>query len=89
MKFFKKVNLNPGDSETVNFELTRNDMSFINLKNQRIVESGNFNIYVGNLTVSFELIAKSNEYQNNGGDNISVGKNFLIYLIAIIIGFFH
>lgn len=89
MKFFKKVNLNPGDSETVNFELTRNDMSFINLKNQRIVESGNFNIYVGNLTVSFELIAKSNEYQNNAGDNISVGKKFLIYSIAIIIGFFH
>jgi beta-glucosidase len=89
MKFFKKVNLNLGDSETVNFELTRNDMSFINLKNQRIVESGNFNIYVGNLTVSFELIAKPNEYPNNGGDNISVGKKFLIYLIAIIIGFFH
>lgn len=60
MKFFKKVTLSPGQSETVNFELTRYDMSFINLKNQRIVESGKFNVYVGNLTASFQLTVKLN-----------------------------
>ena len=88
MKFFKKINLNPGASETVNFEITRNDMSFINLKNQRIVESGNFNIYVGNLTVSFELTAIPQD-QNNSGNNVSIQKEFFTYIIALIIGIFH
>ena len=59
LKFFKKITLNPGQSEIVNFEITRYDMSFINLNNERIVEIGRFNVYVQNLNASFELINKS------------------------------
>ena len=55
MKFFLKIELRPGESKIVRFELTRYDMSFINLKNERIVESGKFNIFVDNLTASFQL----------------------------------
>lgn len=81
MKFFKKVTLNPGQSEIVSFQITQNDMSFINLKNQRIVESGFFNIYVQDLTVSFELVAKA----SNSGSVMVLTKFYIFLPIVLLI----
>jgi beta-glucosidase len=85
MKFFKKVTLDPNQSEVVLFNLTRYDMSFINLKNQRIVETGKFNVYVGNsnLNGSFELTAKV----TSGGSIIFKGSSYNFFIIFTFISF--
>ena len=86
MKFFKKVSLNPNQSEVVFFSISRYDMSFINLKNQRIVESGKFNVFVGNsnLSGSFELNVKVN---NSALMIKSIYLNFIIFtFISLFFG---
>lgn len=60
LKGFEKVNLKKGQSIVVKFEIGYDHLSFINLNNQRIVETGTFNVFVGNLNESFTVIEKSN-----------------------------
>lgn len=55
LKAFKKVELNPGQSESLSFTLTPHDLSFIGVDLKRIVEPGDFKVMVGNETVSFTL----------------------------------
>lgn len=55
LKGFKKILLNPGETQTVTFKLTVDDLSFIGTENKRIVEPGDFKITVGNLTENFVL----------------------------------
>ena len=55
LKGFYKINLKPGESKVVDFNLTLNDMTFINSQNKRVYEAGKFNVYVANLTTSFVL----------------------------------
>ena len=55
LKGFYKINLKPGESKVVDFNLTLNDMTFINSQNKRVYEAGKFNVYVANLTTSFYL----------------------------------
>lgn len=56
LKKFTKIMLKSGEAKTISFCLTLDDLSFINVKSQRVYEPGNFNIYVANLTDSFELM---------------------------------
>jgi beta-glucosidase len=51
----QKISLEPKETQTVTFTLTMHDLSFINAKNQRIVEAGNFNVYVGSSNGTFTL----------------------------------
>ena len=86
MKFFKKLSLNPNQQETVTFEITRYDMSFINLKNERIVESGKFNVYIDNLKTSFELIAKAS---SNTSNSFYYSPNrFFVFVFGLLINLF-
>jgi beta-glucosidase len=55
LKAFKKVELNPGQSESLSFTLTPHDLSFIGVDLKRIVEPGDFKVMVGNETVGFTL----------------------------------
>jgi beta-glucosidase len=55
LKAFKKVELNPGQSEKLIFTLTPHDLSFIGLDLKRIVEPGDFEVMVGNETVAFTV----------------------------------
>ena len=57
LKAFKKIHLEPNETKALNFELSMNDLSFINFYGYRVYESGKFNIYVGNQSASFTLIA--------------------------------
>lgn len=47
LRRFEKISLKPNETKTVTFKLTLNDLSFINLKNERVVEPGDFELQVG------------------------------------------
>ena len=55
LKAFKKVDLNPGQAENLNFTLTPRDLSFIGVDLKRMVEPGEFKVLVGNETVVFTV----------------------------------
>jgi beta-glucosidase len=55
LKAFKKVELAPGQTESLSFTLTPYDLSFIGVDLKRIVEPGDFKVMVGNETVGFTL----------------------------------
>jgi beta-glucosidase len=55
LKAFKKIELDPGQAETLSFTLTPYDLSFIGVDLKRIVEPGDFRVMVGNETVNFSV----------------------------------
>ncbi len=55
LKAFKKMELNPGQTENLSFTLTPYDLSFIGVDLKRIVEPGDFRVMVGNETVNFSV----------------------------------
>lgn len=55
LKKFSKVFLAPGESTTVQFSLTPDDLSFVGKDYKRIVEKGTFAVSVGKLRREFEL----------------------------------
>jgi beta-glucosidase len=56
LKRFTKIELNPGESKTVEFSLNDYDLSFIDRKDKRVVEPGKFKIIVDTLSSEFTLI---------------------------------
>lgn len=57
LKAFKKVELQPGEQQTLRFTLTAEDMSFIGIDRRRIVEPGEFEVMVGAETARFNVNA--------------------------------
>jgi beta-glucosidase len=55
LKAFKKIELDPGHAEQINFTLTPYDLSFIGVDLTRIVEPGDFKVMIGNEIVNFSL----------------------------------
>ena len=55
LKRFAKASLEPGQSRTLTFKLTADDLSFIGADNKPIVEPGEFAVVVGGLTDKFVL----------------------------------
>jgi beta-glucosidase len=55
LRRFARVRLAPGQSRTLSFELGRDDLSFIGQDNRPVVEPGDFEVLVGNLTEKFTL----------------------------------
>ncbi|MGZ8191700.1 MAG: glycoside hydrolase family 3 C-terminal domain-containing protein, partial [Methylococcaceae bacterium] len=55
LKAFKKVELEPGQTQKLSFTLTPHDLSFIGVDLKRIVEPGDFEVMVGNETVKFSV----------------------------------
>lgn len=47
LRGFEKISLQPGESRTVSFQLTPDDLSFLDLQMQRVVEPGTFTVLVG------------------------------------------
>ncbi|MDR2361381.1 MAG: glycoside hydrolase family 3 C-terminal domain-containing protein [Prevotellaceae bacterium] len=47
LRRFEKIALEPGETKTVTFTLTLNDLSFVNLENKRVVEPGEFELLIG------------------------------------------
>jgi beta-glucosidase len=55
LKAFKKIELDPGQTEKLSFTLTPYDLSFIGVDLKRIVEPGDFKVIVGDETVLFSV----------------------------------
>jgi len=47
LRRFEKVSLKAGETKTVTFNITLNDLSFINMQNERVVEPGDFELKIG------------------------------------------
>jgi beta-xylosidase len=63
LKDFKRITLAPGETKTVNFTITPDKLSFLDLNMNRVVEPGWFDIMVGTSSVKYqkaklEVVAK-------------------------------
>ena len=47
LRRFEKVSLKAGESKTITFKLTLDDLAFYNLKSERVIEAGDFELQVG------------------------------------------
>jgi beta-glucosidase len=56
LRRFNKIFLQPGETKTVSFSLTPNDLAFINDKLQTVTEPGEFEVLVGDLKATFEYV---------------------------------
>ena len=55
LKGFKKVNLQPGESKTVQLKLTKKELSFVDINSKTITEPGEFEVKIGDQKVRFTL----------------------------------
>lgn len=63
LKDFKRISLAPGESSVVEFSITRDKLSFLNLNMETVVEPGWFDIMVGSSSIKYqtaklEVVAK-------------------------------
>jgi len=56
LRAFQKIDLQPGESRTVTFKITPEDISFINDVSKRVTEAGQFTIEVGGQTQNFNYV---------------------------------
>ena len=47
LKHFEKINLKPGESKTVNFKITVDDLKFYNSNLKYVAEPGDFKVFIG------------------------------------------
>jgi len=55
LRGFRKIELQPGETKTVKFKLSKDDLSFINHDLKRVTEPGYFTISIHKLTTKFYL----------------------------------
>jgi beta-glucosidase len=53
LKRFAKIQLQPGETRRCTFELTKEDLSFVNAENKSVVEPGVFDVQIGGLKQTF------------------------------------
>jgi beta-glucosidase len=53
LRGFEKIDLKPGESKTVSFSITRNDLAFVNAQLKAVTEPGEFELMIGDKKVSF------------------------------------
>ena len=56
LKGFQKIELKPGEVQQVSFKITPDQLSFIGRDNKRIVEAGDFEVYIDKMKASFKLL---------------------------------
>ncbi len=55
LRGFEKVDLKPGESKTVTFQLPLKDLAFVNSDNKRTLEAGEFKIQIGKESTTFNV----------------------------------
>ena len=55
LRSFQKIDLKPGESKEVIFQLPLKDLAYVNTNNKRILEAGDFKIQVGKLMATFNV----------------------------------
>lgn len=53
LRGFEKINLKPGETTTVSFNLTEDDLGFINHESKKVTEPGEFSIQIGDKKANF------------------------------------
>lgn len=53
LRGFEKINLKPGEKQTITFKLNQKDFSFTHLDNRSVVEPGEFKVKIGPLSKNF------------------------------------
>ncbi len=53
LRRFEKIELEPGESETIRFTLTADDLSFVDRENRTVTETGEFELETGGLKALF------------------------------------
>lgn len=88
LKGFKKINLKVNEEETVSFEITADNLSFIGYNNKRIIESGSYKVSISNLNASFVLTYDSTvpvpPFNSSPNQKIGIFSLFLGILIAFL-----
>ena len=55
LKGFERITLKPGETKTVSFELNDEDLALYNQKMEKVVEPGDFTIYIGSSSLDEDL----------------------------------
>ena len=55
LKHFEKINLQPGESKTVSFNFSKENLKFVGTSNTWIFEPGTFTLHSGNESILFEM----------------------------------
>jgi beta-glucosidase len=56
LRRFEKINLKSGESKTLSFTLTADDLSYTNREGKKVTEAGEFEIRIGNQVKKFTLL---------------------------------
>ncbi|PWT99457.1 MAG: beta-glucosidase, partial [Bacteroidetes bacterium] len=56
LRAFRKISLNAGETQTVTFEIDKNDLAFVNAQLKTITEPGDFEVMIGNKKAKFQYI---------------------------------
>jgi beta-glucosidase len=56
LKGFRRITLEPGESRTVEFSISANEMAFLNEKMERVVEPGVFEVMVGGSSADVQTV---------------------------------
>jgi len=56
LRAFQKIALQPGETRTLTFKLTPQDIAFINDKSESVAEAGEFKVEIGNLVQRFNYV---------------------------------
>jgi len=56
LKGFRRITLQPGESRTVEFSLSANELAFLNERMERVVEPGMFEVMVGGSSVDVQTV---------------------------------
>ncbi len=55
LRAFDKITLAPGQTRTVTFSLTADDLAFVNVASKRVTEPGDFDVMIGDLKAPFRF----------------------------------
>jgi beta-glucosidase len=55
LRAFTKILLQPGETQTVAFEIPVTDLVFVNINNETILEKGDFRLMTGKLSLQFKV----------------------------------
>ncbi len=66
LRRFEKINLKPGEKQTVTFTLSADDLSYTNRSGKKVTEAGDFEIRIGDQVKKFTLVEQAPvKTQNN------------------------
>jgi beta-glucosidase len=66
LKGFRRITLQPGETQTVEFLIAPDELSFLNENMQRVVEPGLFEIMVGGSSAELQTVMLQVAYADDG-----------------------